>query len=136
MNVSISAVLPNDTPKTLLELVRAAILARTYIASGGTTAERMRSEAASRVTGSGSGDVFVLPTADVYIMDAYKGVSAGGVADAAVFTLPDDFTDAPGGGAKLAADTSRRYTFSDLGSRVAYQNSGGDVIIYFDLVGQ
>lgn len=122
-----SIVLPHNTVKTLRELIREAIAARTHASAA------HESDALLPFGGGTIREGFIRPTADVYMMDAYKGVQAG-EAVAADWTTPDDFTDAPGGGDLLAADTDKHFNHGvDLGNRVLYQNSGGDVTIYVDM---
>lgn len=126
IQVNTSIVLANNTVKTILELLQAAIAARTYPSQPQEDAE---------VSHYGGGvhinEGFFRPVgSDVYMMDAYKGV-LNGVADATL--LAADFTNAPGGGELVTADTEKHFNFGlDLGSRVLFQNSGGNVTIYLD----
>ena len=123
-----SLVLPDDTPMTLLELVEAAIAARDYGTAAQTTA------AANRFPGMRITEGFIRPTADTYMIDAYKSITAGGHVDAAGWTTPDDFTAEPGGGELINGDIEKHFNNGvDSQSRVLYQNSGDDVVIYCDL---
>lgn len=121
-----SLVLPDDTPMTILEMVQAAIAARTY------TTQAQEDAAVSRFAGARITEGFFSPATDVYMIDAYKGVGPNGKAVAASWAGAD-FTAAPGGGEVIGADESKHFNNGvDLNSRVCYQNSGGDVVIYVD----
>lgn len=123
-----SLVLQNNTPATLLELVEAAIAARDYGTAEQTT------QAASRFPGTRITEGFIRPTADVYMIDSYKGIDARGHLVAADWTKPGDFTAEPGGGELINGDIEKHFNNGvDTQSRVLYQNSGDDVVIYCDL---
>jgi hypothetical protein len=98
-----SLVLEDDTPATLLQLVQAAIAARDYGSAAQTTA------AANRFPGQRVTEGFIRPTADIYMIDSYKGIRAGGAVIPADWTTPDDFTDEPGGGELIAADVEKHF---------------------------
>ncbi|HKS27834.1 MAG TPA: hypothetical protein VJS44_08445 [Pyrinomonadaceae bacterium] len=123
-----SAVLTDDTVMTLQELLQAAITARTFPSA------QQRTDMVNRFVGGRTiVNGFMHPMADIYMMDAYKGVR-NGVTIAADWTTPDDFTDEPGGGELLEGDLRRHFDHPiDIGNRVLYQNTGADVVIYFDV---
>lgn len=124
-----SAQLPDNSPKTIQELVQAAIAARTY----GTQAQE--DDAVNRFGGGRTiSEGFMRPEGgDIYMMDAYKNVT-NGQASATGWTLPGDFTAVPGGGEPVTDGTDKHFNNGvDPGSRVLWQNTGAAVTIYFDL---
>lgn len=131
-NFNGSVVLPNNTPLTLQQLIAAAITARTYPA-GATGAE----QAAIDRFGGGllARQSIIRPLGDIYMLDAYAGVLNGVVsANDGVVLAAGHFTAEPGGGELLQANMEK--TLADgvaPGSRVLFQNTGGDVVIYLDI---
>lgn len=131
MNHFIGSVsLPNDSPKTIQELIQAAISARTYPGAAGA---QQKYDAASRITNLVAEEGFMIPAGDVYMIDAYKG-NLNGVAVAASW-VGADFTGVPGGGIVISGGISRHFNHgAALGSRVLYQNSGADMAIELDVI--
>lgn len=131
-NFNGSVVLPDNTPLTLQQLIAAAITARTYPA-GATNAE----QAAIDRFGGGllSRESIIRPLGDIYMMDAYAGVLNGTVSNNDGVTLAaGHFTAEPGGGELLAANMVKNLSNGvSPGSRVLFQNTGGDVVIYVDI---
>lgn len=122
-----SVVLENGVPATLQELVQAAIAERDY---GSAAAE---TSASRRLQGMRITEGFIRPQDEIYMIDAYKGVKANGAVDLAAWTLPDDFTDEPGGGELIEANTEKHFNNGvDAQSRVLF-HGGADVVIYCDL---
>lgn len=124
-----AATLPNDTPMTFLELALSIINARTFDADAGENTAR-KNAALSRARPLFAGEVFIEPSDNIYMVDAYKGVTNGVVVGA-------DWADADftAGGAVLAAGVSRRIgNGANLNERVVYQNSGADVTVYLEIV--
>lgn len=128
LNYNLSAQLPTNTPMTVRQLLAAAVAARTH------SSAQVEYDAVARIPARVS-EGFIRPVgADVYMMDAYKGVGPDGAAVAAQFTLPGDFTAVPGGGELITDGTEKHFNEGfNLGGRLVYQNSGGNVTVYFDV---
>lgn len=121
-----SVVLVDGVPATMQELVQAAIAARDYGSAAKTAAE------GSRFQGGRMGEGFLRPTADIYMIDAYKGIKATGKVDTASWAAVD-FTAEPGGGELIAQGVEKHFNNGvDIQSRVLFQNSGGNVTVYCD----
>lgn len=120
-------VLEDGVPATLQQLVQTAIAAREY----GSAAAR--AAASSRFQGLRITEGFIRPQEEIYMIDAYKGIKANGEVDVAGWTVPDDFTDEPGGGELIEANIEKHFNNGvDAQSRVLYHD-GADVVIYCDL---
>lgn len=90
--------------RTLMELIHAAIDARTYIAPNGGAADLAeKAKQKQRYVSSAAVNVFINPAGagDLYMMDVFKGVR-NGIATQATW-LAADFTNQPGGGELLGA---------------------------------
>ena len=122
-----SVQLPNNSPKTIAELIVAAIAARAY------TSAQAKTDARNRLNPAIVREGFMVAVGtNVYMSDAYKGVT-NGVVDAGVWAA-GDFTATPGGGELLLAGDNRHFNNGvDLGSRVLFQASGAPVTLYFDI---
>lgn len=81
---------------TWQELILVAIEARTYSADGPTNT-KLKRQAKERVPAAHAFIRRFLPSANIFIVDAYKG-NTNGTINQAAWTLPGDLTASPGGG--------------------------------------
>lgn len=115
--------------RTWQELIIAAIDARTFVAMPGMTAVQVKAAYKAWFIAKHAAETFINPAANIYMIDAFKGV-LNGVTTQATWAA-GDFTAVPGGGELLTEGKRHGHKF-ELGSRVVY--SAVDVTIYLDVV--
>lgn len=122
-------ILHSNAPATIAELIVAAVKNRSYANAAA------QGEDVSRLNPCVVDDGFIKPiTADVLMLDSFKGTRNGAVVAGSGALAGGDFTASPGGGLILPAGDSRHFSKStDLGTRVLYQSTGGDVAIEVDV---
>lgn len=133
-----STVLANGAIKTLQELIVAAITARGVVPAAGAVypTAKSKTDALNRMVGNRSlAEGIIRPMGDVYMMDVPGGVLNGAVnTNDGVTLAAAAFTASPGGGdLVLANQVKSLFKGLDSGSRVFYNGSGADVVIYIDV---
>ena len=121
-----SVTLAAGTPKTILELITAAVTARTYGSA------EIETDEINRLSPGIASEGFMRTSgADVYLMDGYKGLTNGS-ADTTSPLVVGDFTAAPGGGMLIEPDSTIHFNNGvSLGSRVLYSAAGAT--LYLDI---
>jgi hypothetical protein len=118
--------LEDDTPATIGELIYAAVLARNY----GNNAARL-AQAERFLGGTTSRESIINPKADIYVIDAYKGVKSNGVVDQTAWTLPTDITDSA---RQFIAEVTKHVEKGlNLNEVIFYQASGVAVTVELDI---
>lgn len=116
LQLNTSVVLPDDTPMTFRQLIQAAIAAREYDSA------QQETDAINRMSHGPVREGIIRPMDNIYLMDAYKDEH-----------VEADFTAEPGGGEILLANQVKVLANGMDLSRLVYQNSGGNVVIYLDI---